>query len=384
MCGLIGFSDTAGTRHSGEAVVRAMALQHDRGNGLGAGYAGHGIYPEFPDHYAFHLIYETREALEATEAFIDHYYDLERAEALPTRRTTGITDAPLLWRYFAKPESKKLRDSGISDDDYVVNAVMHINTSIEGATVASSGKNMGVFKGVGFPEEIGHFYRIEDYEAHTWIAHNRFPTNSLAWWGGAHPFSLLNYSLVHNGEISSYGINKRYIRQFGYICTMFTDTEVAAYLFDLLIRRHGLTAEQACKALAPPLWSQIDRMDDKARHDYTLLREIYASAMLNGPFAIVLGTDEGMVAFNDRVKLRPLVAAVEGTQVAVASEESSLRELLPAPDFLWAPKAGEPVIVRRGQAFQPPVVSTSKPAGSPVGGAVASMDVLTSESEVSA
>ena len=23
------------------------------------------------------------------------------------------------------------------------------------------------------------------------------------WWGGAHPFALLDYSVVHNGEISS-------------------------------------------------------------------------------------------------------------------------------------------------------------------------------------
>jgi glutamate synthase domain-containing protein 1 len=334
-----------------------MALQHDRGNGLGAGFAGHGIYPDFPEHYAFHLIFETREALEATESFIDNYYDLERAEALPTRRTAGIDVAPLLWRYFVKPESRKLRDSGLAEEDYVVNAVMHINTSIAGATVASCGKNMGVFKGVGFPEEIGHFFRIEDYEAHTWVAHNRFPTNSQAWWGGAHPFSLLDCSLVHNGEISSYGINKRYIRQFGYICTMGTDTEVAAYLFDLLIRRHKLSPELACKVLAPPLWSEIDRLELPLREEYTRMREIYASALLNGPFAIVLGSNEGMVAFNDRVKLRPLVAAVCGSRVAVASEESSLREVLPHPDFIWAPKAGEPVIARLGTPFVPPFLA---------------------------
>jgi glutamate synthase domain-containing protein 1 len=76
------------------------------------------------------------------------------------------------------------------------------------------------------------------------------------------------------------------------------------------------------------------------------LRAVYGPAMLNGPFAIVLGFNGGMVALNDRIKLRPLVAARQGTKIMVASEESAIREVLDAPDRVWAPKAGEPVIAR--------------------------------------
>ena len=151
----------------------------------------------------------------------------------------------------------------MSADDYIVHAVMLINSSVDGAFVASSGKNMGAFKGVGFPEEIGHYYLLEEYEGHTWTGHNRFPTNTPGWWGGAHPFTLLDWSIVHNGEISSYGINSRYLEAFGYKCTLGTDTEVAAYLFDLLLRRHKLPLELACKALASPLWTEIDRMPEE-------------------------------------------------------------------------------------------------------------------------
>jgi len=53
-----------------------------------------------------------------------------------------------------------------------------------------------------------------------------------------------------------------------------------------------------------------------------------------------------MVALNDRIKLRPLVAARQGTKLMVASEESAMREVLDAPDRVWAPKAGEPVVAR--------------------------------------
>jgi glutamate synthase domain-containing protein 1 len=258
----------------------------------------------------------------------------------------GVADAPLLWRYFLKPLAGELERLELSEEDLVVRLVMTINATVDGAFVASSGKNMGVFKGVGFPEEIGHFYRLEEYEGHTWTGHNRFPTNTPGWWGGAHPFALLDWTIVHNGEISSYGINSRYLEQFGYRCTLGTATEVAAYLFDLMLRRHGLPLELACKALAAPLWSEIDRMPEAERELMRSLRAVYGPAMLNGPFAIILGFNGGMVALNDRIKLRPLVAARSGSVVVAASEEAAIRAVVPEPDAVWMPKAGEPTVAR--------------------------------------
>ena len=97
-----------------------------------------------------------------------------------------------------------------------------------------------------------------------WTAHNRFPTNTPGWWGGAHPFGLLDWTVVHNGEISSYGTNRRYLEMQGYHCTMFTDTEVMAYAADFLMRRHNLPVEVAAKVMAPPLWVEIERMAPEA------------------------------------------------------------------------------------------------------------------------
>ena len=79
---------------------------------------------------------------------------------------------------------------------------MKINAEMSGAYVFSSGKNMGAFKAVGFPEDVGVFYKLEEYEGYSWTAHGRYPTNTPGWWGGAHPFTLLDYSVVHNVEIS--------------------------------------------------------------------------------------------------------------------------------------------------------------------------------------
>src|SRR5665811_2587513 len=73
-------------------------------------------------------------------------------------------------------------------------------------------------------------------------------------------------------------------------------------------------------------------MPEEEKELYTALRMVYGSALLNGPFAIVLGMAEGMVALNDRIKLRPLVAARDGSRVFVASEESAIREICAKPE----------------------------------------------------
>jgi glutamate synthase domain-containing protein 1 len=228
----------------------------------------------------------------------------------------------------------------------VTQTVMHINKRITNALVASSGKNMGIFKGVGYPEDIGEFYRLEEYQGYTWTAHGRFPTNSVAWWGGAHPFGLLDWSVVHNGEISSYGINRRYLQNFDYFCSFCTDTEVITYLFDLLIRKHKLSFEIVAKILSAPFWHDIERMPAEEREFYESLRIVYGSALLNGPFGVIAANGNTMIGLNDRVKLRPLVAARWGDYVYVASEESAIREICPQPDRVWMPRAGEPVLGR--------------------------------------
>ena len=106
---------------------------------------------------------------------------------------------------------------------------------------------MGVFKGVGYPEDIGRFYRLEEYQGYCFTAHGRYPTNTPGWWGGAHPFALLDYSVVHNGEISSYDANRRSIEMYGYTCTLQTDTEAVSYThLDVYKRQPFIPMMKAC------------------------------------------------------------------------------------------------------------------------------------------
>ena len=346
-CGLAGIINKNGKRISGSSITKSMCLMNDRGNGLGAGYAAYGIYPEYKDLYAFHIMYDEPASQRDTEEYLKKNYHIEKKEPMPTTPVEGITISPMIWRYFVKPlpEKAEREIADLQDDDFVVRTVMKINSEIGGAYIFSSGKNMGAFKGVGMPGEIAKFFKIDEYEGYIWTGHTRFPTNTPGWWGGAHPFTLLDWSIVHNGEISSYGINKRYLEMYGYKLTLLTDTEVVTYLLDLLVRKHGLDVLTACTALASPFWKNIDDMPEDEKNAMTALRIVYASALMNGPFSILFGHSKGLVGFNDRIKLRPLVAATKDKTVYMASEESAIREICPSPDKVWAPRAGEPVIV---------------------------------------
>ena len=156
---------------------------------------------------------------------------------------------------------------------------------------------------------------------------------------------MLDYSIVHNGEISSYDANRRYIEMFGYKCTLQTDTEVITYIIDYLNRRQGLSLEEVCQVIAAPFWSTIESRPPEERERLTYLRNAFSSLLITGPFSILLGFHGGMMALNDRLKLRSMVAAEKGDMVYVASEECAIREMEPHPDRLWSPKGGEPVIV---------------------------------------
>ena len=343
-CAIAAIMDRSGARHDGSDILRSIALMHDRSNGLGGGFAAYGIYPEYEELYAFHIMYESDEARRETEAYLDTYFMSEKQERIPTEPVASIKNPPDIWRYFAAPHPMRLAASGLDEAEYTMAHVFHINGKIDGAFVASSGKNMGAFKGVGYPEDIGAFYRICDYDAWAWTAHGRFPTNTPGWWGGAHPFTLLDVSVVHNGEISSYDANRRCMEMYGYTCTLMTDTEVIAYMIDYLVRKQGLTYSEAANVLAAPFWSTIEHMPEEEKRRMLLLRQRFPSMLINGPFSILVGFTGGMMALNDRLKLRSMVVAETEDMAYVASEECAIRRIAPDVTNVWAPRGGQPVI----------------------------------------
>ncbi|UCH37213.1 MAG: glutamine amidotransferase family protein [Candidatus Bathyarchaeota archaeon] len=340
-CGLFGMMNLKGERFSSRDPVKAISNMHDRGNGLGGGFAVYGLYPQYADDYALHIMYLNQSAKAATDQFLRDHFTIVFDEEIPTR-DTNMWNPPHMWRYFVQPQKQQLKSA--ASDDFVLEKVIRINTHIEKAFVFSSGKDMGVFKGVGFPESIADYFCLDEYEGYMWICHGRFPTNTPGWWGGAHPFNILDWTVVHNGELSSYGINRRYLQTYGYRCTMQTDTEVLAYALDWLRRKQQLPLDLVAQILAPPFWSQIDRFDEKQKRLLTTIRQTYGSLLMNGPFAIIVAHHGEMIGLSDRIKLRPLTAGRQGDYLYLSSEESAIRVISPRLDRSWNPRGGELVI----------------------------------------
>lgn len=344
-CAIAGIFSKSGKRISGEKIIKSIAVMHDRSNGLGGGFAAYGIYPEYKGYYAFHIFYDNANAKKECEEFLERYFDIINLSKIPTRKVKEITDEPLIWRYFVMPLPTRLADSQLDEREFVAKCVFRINTKIAGSYIFSSGKNMGVFKAVAYPEAVGRFYRLDEYEGYSFTAHGRYPTNTPGWWGGAHPFALLDYSVVHNGEISSYDANRRSIEMYGYKCTLLTDTEVITYIIDYLHRKKGLSFGEISSVLAAPFWQTIARMPPEEAETHEYLRNVFSAMLINGPFSILVGFTGGMLALNDRLKLRSMVVGEKDDMVYMASEEAAIRIIERDLERVWSPKGGEPVLV---------------------------------------
>lgn len=344
-CAIAAVISKKAERIPGNIITEAMKPMHDRSNGLGGGFAAYGIYPEYKDFYAFHIFFDQRATRKSCEQFLKERFEIMKSEIIPTRKIPAITDEPIIWRYFVAPLRSVLRSMQLDENELVVRTVMKINTEMDGAYIFSSGKNMGTFKAVGFPEDVSTFYRLEEYAGYAWTAHGRYPTNTPGWWGGAHPFTLLDRSVVHNGEISSYDANRRFIEMFGYHCSLQTDTEVITYIMDYLLRIQKLTPREAASVIAAPFWSTIQKLPEEQKKTLTYFRTIFSSLLITGPFSIIMGFTGGLMALNDRLKLRSMVVGEKADKVFIASEEAAIRMMEPEAENIYAPAGGEPVIV---------------------------------------
>ncbi len=345
-CGIAGLINLDGTLEDGKRITQMITALRERENGLGAGFAVYGCFPEYANQYCLQMIMDGEPSRTDLEAWLRTRVAIVKDEQVFTRPVKTLKPPyPLVRRYFINPKTDE------DDDDFVLNLVAHINTQIKGVFCLSSGKNMAVFKGSGWSDDIADFFDLNRYQGYLWLAHSRFPTNTSSWWGGAHPFNILDWSVCHNGEITSYGTNKRYVEMMGYKCAMATDSEVIVYLWDFLVRKQHLPLEIAATILAPKYYQEIDSLEDAQKRFFNALRRTYRFALANGPFSILVANSRPqptLIALTDRKKLRPLVAGLAQNQKTafVASEESAIRILNEELQDVWTLTAGNPFIAK--------------------------------------
>ncbi|MBA4417198.1 MAG: glutamate synthase [Syntrophus sp. (in: bacteria)] len=352
-CGVTGFACNIPV--SGRHIFEPSVQMHNRGNGKGGGLAAVGLIPaklgvdqETLD-TAFLLQValldetvllemETRFIrpffLVAHEAFIetvDDYRDISGLEVKP----------PAVKRYFVrvKPEvlvhfrkerglealpDYKVEEEFIYQNTYQLNLALYSALGEKRAFVLSHGRNMMILKIVGYAEQVAQYYKLDNFDAHIWIAHQRYPTKGRVWHpGGAHPFIGLDEALVHNGDFANYYSVSEYLKQRNVYPLFLTDTEVSVQVFDLLNRVYGYPLEYIIEALAPTGEMDFDHLPEEKQRIYRQIQAAHIHGSPDGPwFFIIARTDVQkkqyqLIGITDTAMLRPQVFALQKGDVEI-------------------------------------------------------------------
>jgi methylamine---glutamate N-methyltransferase subunit A len=183
-----------------------------------------------------------------------------------------------------------------------------VESADETLDVLSLGHSMQIVKEVGSAEELDRAYDISSFEGGHAIGHTRMATESRVDTLHSHPFwarPFADIALVHNGHVTNEHKLRRRLEQRGHHFLTDNDSEVlAAYLAD-----------------------QLERGEDLGEVLERSVRE------LDGSFAYLVSTAEGIGFARDQFGLKPLLLAETDEYVVLASEDIAIRAAFPDDDI---------------------------------------------------
>ena len=352
-CGVTGFACSVPVR--GKHIFEPSRQMHNRGNGRGGGIAAMGfdhrmlgVSPEIleEDYILQVAILEDGVMDEVDKRFIEPCYTVDFSERIPRiddyRDIAGLEGRPPdVWRYFVRVKPEVLTDfvsrNGLqgldpreAEDEFIYQNSFKLNKTFydaygkQQAFVLSHGRNFFILKIVGYAEQVVQFYKLDDFKAHIWIAHQRYPTKGRVWHpAGAHPFIGLNEALVHNGDFANYHSVVEYLRQRNIHPLFLTDTEVSALLFDLYSRTYGYPLEHVIEALAPTMERDFDQLTLEKQQIYRAIQATHIHGSPDGPWFFIIARNDTrnrhlqLIGITDTAMLRPQVFALHDGQVQV-------------------------------------------------------------------
>ena len=389
-CGVTGFISSIPV--SGRHIYEPSIQMHNRGNGKGGGIAAIGLSAKslgvsqevLDSHYMLQVALldpDSRRDVEA--ANITPFLEVYKAEKLATvddyRDIEGLdVKPPDVWRYFVRVKSDVLDrfitenhfqdlSSDQAEDEFIyqntaaLNETFYASLGDQRAFVLSHAKNLMILKIVGYAEKVVQYYQLEDFEAHGWIAHQRYPTKGRVWHpGGAHPFSGLHEALVHNGDFANYHAVSEYLKQYRIYPQFLTDTEVSVQLFDLWSRTFNYPVEYIIEAMAPTTEHDFDLLPKEKQRIYKYIQSAHIHASPDGPWFFIIARNDlkekqfQLMGITDTAMLRPQVFALQDGAVQIGlicSEKQAIDATLqslaseddrfcPVADIYWNARGG--------------------------------------------
>ncbi|MFB0521756.1 MAG: glutamate synthase, partial [Desulfatiglandales bacterium] len=219
---------------------------------------------------------------------------------------------------------RQAEDEFVYQNSFKINSAYYDAYGSQSAFVLSHGRNFFILKIVGYAEQVVKYYKLEDFRAHIWIAHQRYPTRGRIWHpAGAHPFIGLNEALVHNGDFANYYSVVEYLRQRNIHPLFLTDTEVSALLFDLYTRTYGYPLEYVIEALAPTMERDFDQLPPERQRIYRAIQATHIHGSPDGPWFFIIARNDTenhrfqLIGITDTSMLRPQVFALHEGEVQV-------------------------------------------------------------------
>jgi glutamate synthase domain-containing protein 1/glutamate synthase domain-containing protein 3 len=388
-CGVTGFISSIPV--TGKNIFEPSVQMHNRGNGKGGGIGAVGFIPEalgvsrqiLDEDYMVHIaLLDASVAAEIENRFVKPNFKIDKSEKLATiddHRSLGLEVKPAdIMRYFVRVKSdvldKYIEDNDLSsldrrdaEDEFVYQNSFQINTHYyaslgeKRAFVMSHGRNMMILKIVGYAENVVRYYKLDDFKAHAWLAHQRYPTRGRVWHpGGCHPFSALHEALVHNGDFANYQAVREYLQQRNYYPLFLTDTEEAALLLDLWSRVYKYPLEYLIEAMAPTAEMDFDMLPASKQALYKAIQTHHVGASPDGPWFFIIARNDvknhqfQLIGITDTAMLRPQVFALQegGVQIGlICSEKQAIDATLsslaredarfgPIADKYWNARGG--------------------------------------------
>lgn len=352
-CGVTGFACNIPVR--GRHIFEPSIQMHNRGNGKGGGIAAVGLVAEdlgvsqeiLEDDYLYQIaLLDKTVQRQLEEKFIRPLFRIDKAERVGTvddyRDIPGLeVRPPDVIRYFVQVKPKILKefieknqlhdlDPRRAEDEFVYRISYRINNKLysslgeKKAFVLSHGRNMLIFKIVGYAEQVVQYYKLEDLRAHVWIAHQRYPTKGKVWHpGGTHPFVGMDEALVHNGDFANYYAVTEYLKQRNIFPLFLTDTEVSVLLFDLLNRVYSYPLEYIIEAMAPTTELDFDLLPLEKQKIYDAIHASHIHGSPDGPWFFIIARNEPyrnyfqLIGITDTAMLRPQVFALYDGEVQI-------------------------------------------------------------------
>ena len=174
-----------------------------------------------------------------------------------------------------------------------------LSSSFPEVQLISAGRSIDVYKDEGHPREIAARYGFETFTGTHAVGHTRMATESAVSPAHAHPYTVGDFCLVHNGSLSNPYSVRRQLERRGIEFETDNDTEAGCRFLEWRMRE-GDTLEEA-----------IER----------------SFAELDGFFTFLMATADRLVLVRDAFACKPAVVAETDEYVAVSSEFRSLAHL---------------------------------------------------------